>query len=386
MRDGVDDGGRAAHRVAAGEDAGNRRGQSVGIDADRPVAPAREAVRWNLDLLADGHDDAVGGQGVLAAGHGPGARPSAGIDWPRRHADARDRVLLDAHGRGQECDRDTFLDGGGNLVRMRRHVGARAAIDLHHVGAEAAADPRRVDRRIAAANHDDALTAQAWRVARVDRGQEREPVDHARPLLARDAQRHPAPGTGGDEGGIEPLPEQVLDRGDPLARADLHAGIGDEAKVGLHHVIGQPVGGDAVTQHATGLVQRLENRHRVPEQREEPGSGQAARTRADDRHAHAGAGEGGGRSAPLGAALGGDALQGADGHRRVELAARAPRLAGMEARMAAHQRERDAVADDVERRAELAEADMADIARHIDAGRAGTRTGGRFRGCRAIHR
>ena len=90
-------------------------------------------------------------------------------------------------------------------------------------------------------------------------------------------------GTGGQHDG---LVAAALQFGQADVRALAHTGIAAEthadlfktADLGGYHVIGQTVGGDAVTQHAAGERTGFEDRDRIAHEGQEPGAGKTGRT------------------------------------------------------------------------------------------------------------
>jgi hypothetical protein len=117
--------------------------------------------------------------------------------------------------------------------------------------------------------------------------------------------------------------EQLVDRerlADDMVDFDLHAELLQTVDLTLHDRLGQAELGDAVDEHAPGLVKRLENRDAVPHLRQVRGHRQARRPRSHDRDLVAGRDRRGGRRiAELHqrAVVGDEALEPADRHRLV---------------------------------------------------------------------
>ena len=74
----------------------------------------------------------------------------------------------------------------------------------------------------------------------------------------------------------------LVAQGDVVDEA--HAGLPERLELALEHALGQAELGDAVAQHAAGLVVGVVDRHFVAGLRQEPGAAQAGRAGADDGH------------------------------------------------------------------------------------------------------
>ena len=112
---------------------------------------------------------------------------------------------------------------------------------------------------------------------------------HAGQVAAFQFQTAAGGGTGGQHDG---LVAAALQFGQADVRALAHTGIAAEthadlfktADLGGHHVIGQTVGGDAVTQHAAGERTGFEDRDRIAHEGQEPGAGKTGRTGTHHGH------------------------------------------------------------------------------------------------------
>ncbi len=235
-------------------------------------------------------------------------------------------------------------------------------------GAQTARRARRVERCRAVADHDDVagdahLAALAHAAQHVDR------LDYC--LAAGDTALGCLPGADADEDGIEAGVVQALE-GDLVAQGDAvdeaHAGLPERLELTFEHVLGQPELGDAVAQHAAGLVVGVVDRHLVTGLRQEPGAAEAGRTGAD--HGHPAAGRGADLQGRRSVVTGG-AVQGADGDRVVNVAAPADRFAVTRTHAAEDARERQLVAHDRRGARHVAFDDLGKVGRYVDVCRAG---------------
>src|SRR5206468_7066546 len=147
----------------------------------------------------DRRDDGVALDRVVRPLDGHGATPARRIRLAERHAlefDTADAAVLldDLHGRGVEVELDPLVLGVVDLAVVRAHLFARAPVDNGDLGAETSRRARAVEGREPAADDDDAIALSHRNgitfgvlAEVVDR------LDHARQVLARDAQRVAAP-------------------------------------------------------------------------------------------------------------------------------------------------------------------------------------------------
>jgi len=183
--------------------------------------------------------------------------------------------------------------------------GGVAAADNRHVPP---LDDRRGGKRVAAGLHQ--VDPGEEFVGRVDPFQ----------VLPRDIQHDRQTGAVGDEDGVE-IGAQLL-QGEGLAdddvAVDAHPELHQTLNLRIDDFLGEAEFGDAVTQNAAGIVQRLEHRDPVAGPGQFPGRGQAGRTGTDNRHRPAAClRQGCGRQLrPIGhGPVGHEPLQVADGHR-----------------------------------------------------------------------
>ena len=181
---------------------------------------------------------------------------------------------------------------------------------------------------------------------------------------------------GPDEDGVVVLAE-VLQPVDLGAGVDRDAQHLDLVEFLLEQLGRQPVGRNAVAQHAAGVFLRLEDLDLVAVGAQVVGRGQARRAGADDADALAAVGRdlGPGVAAVGQAMLGGLGLQRPDEDGAVVAAAHAGRFARRRADQAAGQRQRVVAADDLDRGAVVAVAQVGHEARDVDVGRAGAVAG-----------
>jgi hypothetical protein len=169
-------------------------------------------------------------------------------------------------------------DGGhpGLPQRRARHVDA----DLAHDGAG------DVVGDVAAADNNDVVAQLLGQVAQRNIPQELYAAQHAGALQARQGERPRVLGAHRDDHRI------VI--GDDLIEADVDADAGvaveldpqgaDHVDLGADQIAWQPVLGDAVDQHASGLFLSVEDDRPDAQQCQVVGAGQTRRTGADDRH------------------------------------------------------------------------------------------------------
>ncbi len=303
-------------------------------------------------------------------------------------------VQFDLLRRQQEAQVHAFLLAAQHFVVACRHFLSRAAIHhVDHLGAEAARGAGVVGGDVAAADDGDALADDDVGVRRADQAerggaQEGRAVHHVGQAVAGQAELVAALGADADEDRLVALRKEVVHLLDPGVVADLDAELGDFRDFLVDDVERHAIGGDAVARHAAGGGQGVEDGDAVAFFGEVVGGRESGRAGADD---------GGFFSArrqllriltpEAGVVVGGDALQAADGDGLVEVLAPAGRLAGREAGAAENARERQFFTYHGDGFGILAEADELDVARHVDAGRAGVGTRHlRFRLARDVER
>ena len=167
--DRLHDGARPGDHVAAGEDARAAGGQRrrVGLEAlplvGLEVLPLEAG---EVRLLADRGDQHVAGEHVVRAldRHRPAAAALVRLaELHLLHFQAGDlAVRADHPDRGDEgLDLDALLLGLLDLPGVGRHLRDGAPVGDHDLGAEPQRGARRVDRRVAAADHDDLLARRS---------------------------------------------------------------------------------------------------------------------------------------------------------------------------------------------------------------------------------
>ena len=291
---GVDDEGRAAHGVAAGEHARPRRSQRLLIHDDAVVAgPFHAGVGRNegqASPLADGEDDVVAGHQVLRAGDGHRPRPPVRARLAQLHAHAAHTghaavaVADHLHRVGEEVEGDAFLAGVADFLFTGGGLGPRAAVvNVHLAAAQAHGSAGHVHGHVTRANHDHPL-AQFRRIAQAHVAQEAGVDDHAIQIGAGDGQADALVGTHGDEHGVVALLEEIVQVLHGMVQPQVHAQVHDVGDLPLDDLRGQAVLGHAHPQHAAGHRQRLEDRHRIAQPDQVLRCRQATRPRANDGH------------------------------------------------------------------------------------------------------
>ncbi len=157
---------------------------------------------------------------------------------------------------------------------------------MHFLAAETARAAAAIHRRVAAAEHDDAL-ADLVDVSERDR---RQPVDADVDVLRRfattgDVEIAATRGAAADEHGIESFAQQRLHARDLDAWPELDAEIEHIADLFVDHHVRQPELGDLGSHHAAGGGIAIEHHAVVTERHEIARDGQRRRTCADQRDA-----------------------------------------------------------------------------------------------------
>ena len=302
---GQDDGGGAGDGVTAGEHAltgglalliGDQAAVLVGLQALGGHAQQR------VGAGAQGVDHGVHLQHEVGVGHGigPAATPLVGL--AQLHADALDAgdiavlVADDLHRIGEQLELHFLLHGvvdllltGGDLL----HAAAVDDVDL--LGAHALGAAGGIHGHVAGANDGDLLVVLDGGVVivpvglhQVDAGQVLVGGVHAQQALAGDAQEPGQTGTGAQEHGLEALVGEQLVHGDGPA----DDGVGDHLHAQSlqprhfpgHDGLGQTELGDAVNQHAAGLVEQLVNGDVVAHAGQVARAGQTGGAGAHHRH------------------------------------------------------------------------------------------------------
>ena len=169
---------------------------------------------------------------------------------------------------------DALFLGVMNFFRSCRALRPRPAIDaVHFLGAQPEADPHRIHGGVAGADHGDAPAERKRRVVvreflrphQVAAGQQFVGGKHAIERIARDTEHRRIAGAGADEDGIEAeLIAHLLDgeqAADQRIALELDAELAQILDFRVDHLVGQAEIGDAVFQHAAGLMECLVDRH-----------------------------------------------------------------------------------------------------------------------------
>ena len=295
VADRVDDDRRpVVGGVPAGEDAVDarlhrRRVHDEGLPSRqfRAVAVAGEAVHDGV--LPDRRDGELAGLVELGSLDRHGTAAAGVVRLAELHPPASERLettlLGDDPDRSGELEYlDALVDRVLDLHRVGGHLGLRAAIeDDHLVGAASPGGPGHVHGGVAAADHHDRPRDGGGVVGLLD--EEIHAGDDALGLeLPLDAHRLARPGAIGDEDGVV-LPPELLHRDvfpDAHVVFDLRAGAADVIDLVVDDVVGEPVGGDPVAEHAARAGHRLVHDGMVSPAAEEPRGGEPRGPGADD--------------------------------------------------------------------------------------------------------
>ena len=247
--------------------------------------PGTRRRKLRVGVLAQREHDRVGLELLELAGR---VRPALLVQLHHLDRQRRAGDLFDA---GQPLDLDALLERLVGLERVRRHVGAVAAVDDQRLfGAEALGRSRRIHGGVAAAVDHHAAT-EARLLADAHAAQQAHGVEHAGDVARRDVDVFRDMGADRDEHGIEAavrqLGEQVLDL---VIEDDAHAHVLDPPNF-LHEVFPrQAVGGNAEMHHAARQRAGFVDLDCMTQSRQVIGGGEAARAGADHQHALAAGG------------------------------------------------------------------------------------------------
>ena len=231
---------------------------------------------------AQGHDhrvhlDGVVGPGDLHRAASAGGVRLAQLHLPHHHA-LHPAVLIgeNLHRVGEEIEDDSLLLGVVDLLRSRGQLRLASPVHNMYVRAQAQGRSRRVHGHVAAADHSHLLSRRDGGVIvlpeglhQVASGEVLVGGEHAVGILTGDSHEFGQSGAGADEHGLEAFLVHELVDGHGFAHhhvgLDGHAQLLHILDLGAHHrVLGQTKLGDAVGQHAAGLVEGLKNGHLVP--------------------------------------------------------------------------------------------------------------------------
>ena len=199
-------------------------------------------------------------------------------------------VPFERHRVGQELKYQAFFFGMADFLGAGGQFLSRAAVNEGHgLGPQPQSGSRRVHGHVAPPDHADRFSANDRRVVlgkavgfhqvasgkilvgRVDPAQ----------VFARHAQEYRQSCSNAQENGIDPPVQQKFLDGDRLAnhlvQVQLHTQAEQIVDFLFHDLLGEPELRDAVHQHSARFMEGLENRHRVPQQDQVSGDGQAGR-------------------------------------------------------------------------------------------------------------
>jgi hypothetical protein len=191
--------------------------------------------------------------------------------------------------RAQLTHPDALFERMVQLLDARRHFLEGAAVNDGHIGAETTGRARRIHGRVATADDKDLLATRVGQrslVLRIDRAhqvharQEFVRGHHTEQVLTRHVHERRQACAGADEDLPEPRGLEVFERR-RLADDEIAHEASAEQRDLAHHVVDQVVRqaklGNAVAQHATEFVERLEDRDRETFRREQVRVDQARR-------------------------------------------------------------------------------------------------------------
>ena len=333
---GQDDGGGAGDCVAACKDS-DLLGMGHVVRVDAALAGGGQAGGGGTDqgvgAGADGDDDGVHVHDPLFFLLGDGGAASAGVRIAQLlgHALQPDHmaVLITQDGAGivEQIELDALSLGMLHLFLAGGHLIPAAAIDnVYLAGAQTLGHAGRVHGHVAGAHNGDLVEALDGGVIvvpvglhQVGAGEQLVGGIDAHQVLAGDVQELGQACAGANEDGLVALLKELVD-GDGLAHndivLDLHAQGLQILDLSSHDLLGQTELGDAVDQHAAGLVEGLKNGYVIAHFAHVAGAGQAGRAGADHRHLVAVAGRNDGSRLVLfgHVVIRHKALQATDGH------------------------------------------------------------------------
>ncbi len=128
-----------------------------------------------------------------------------------------------------------------DLVDVGRHFLTRPPIQHRDLlGTEPQGRAGGVDRRVAAA-HDRNAPAHRRPLSERDTAEERDAIDYAADLVPFHLQAPGGMRAKSEEDGVEALPLQLPDRGDPSAGPDFNPGLPDDVQVVLEGALGETI-------------------------------------------------------------------------------------------------------------------------------------------------
>ena len=389
VRDCLDDGPRAQHHIAAGEDLGIVGLEGERIDLGGLVPGALDTLlrarAVELGKLASGDNHLVAGDHELGARdrHRPEPARSVGpTELMALHLDAGHGALAvehDAHRHGQRLEPHALFEGGVDLVGGSRHLVAGAAAQAGDLfGALADRDTAGFDGGEAVA-HDRHPVADAHVAGELELGEKIECGDHAVGLFSGDAQGAGAQGSETQEDRVVRGRQVVHAHIDaqPRVALQLDSHAPQDVQLLVEHVARQAEGRNAVPQHATRFGERLEDRDVMTLEPGVEGAGETGGAGAQDRDAFAAVGLGIDRQEQFAGLLVVEALvcheamQPADGDRLVDQLPPAGTFAGTRADATQDGRERQVFAQLAHAGLVVAVGDGVEELRDLDVGRTG---------------
>jgi hypothetical protein len=281
---------RTEHRVAAGEDAGQARGERALVRGNPPAGRVQALALGQRPVhrLPDRRDHGSAVEDELRTGDRHGAPAPRGVGLPELHSPARQQQAPvpgggEARRRHERVERRAFRLGGFDLVHQAGHLVARSAVQhAHPLRAEAEGGAGAVHGGVASADHDHVGTERRGGALGASL-EEPDPRDRVLLSLAAETDR---PGRSDrQQHGIVLLPQPG--EGEVPAPALVHPELGsegaDHVDLRVERVLGQPERRDPVAEHAARLGLAVQQRAGVPGLKEEPGRGQPRRSGADDR-------------------------------------------------------------------------------------------------------
>ena len=249
-----------------------------------------------------GHDDRIAVDNELGAGNLYGASSPGSIRLAQLHADtfhAADPVIFilqNFHWIGQEVKNDAFLLRVVNLLHTGGKLFLTSSVYDMYLGAKTQSGSRGVHGHVASADHGDLLSAHDGRIGilaeglhQVASGQILVGGEYTVGIFTGNPHEFGKSGSGADEHGGEALFVHKLVDGDRFSNdhvgLDLHAQRLHVLDLFFHNgFLGETEFGNAVYQHAAGLVKGLEDGHVIAHLGQISRAGKARGARADHGH------------------------------------------------------------------------------------------------------
>ncbi len=279
--DGHRDVALGGHHVAPRKNTGVA-GHHVGIDLHHAIchAQAWHAVdERQVHILPQRQHHRISLQRFKLAG---GLREAFFIQRHFFDGDARLARLADG---GQPLDQHAFLQRLFHFKRVCRHFVAAAAVDDDGLGGpQALGRARHVDGGVAAAIHHH-FAPEHGLVFALHAAQHRHGVEHPGRIACRDVRPLGNVRTHGQKHRVEPaLLPRVEHAGDFGVVFDAHTQVDNALHLGIQHVAGQAVLGNAKPHHAAGQRPGFAHRYLMAQPRQMVRCGQARRPRTHHQH------------------------------------------------------------------------------------------------------